>query len=262
MGGACSVGARSASLQEPIKAGPRFKLPSGPTVANPPRRIADASDAGVTLGFLQQFFKQVCGHGHAAHALGRVVALRTHAASLASRVSPWTQTPSSWNLPHCVASSGYEGPRHAPASLEASAPSTQLVRPLAAPLSCSTCVPGYVGYDLSVHPRHLYPALHTTQQARGTLPHDAHRMTVMSRCKKSTSPTTLSSPPQTWCRPKSDPRPKASTAGIRATLQPHCHTPPLLHVDTCRNPVRPRPVEGAPSAATLGRLFLTLSTER
>lgn len=60
MGAACSVGG-NASLQEPLKAGPRFQLPSGPTVANPPRRIADASDAGVTLGFLQQFFKQVCG---------------------------------------------------------------------------------------------------------------------------------------------------------------------------------------------------------
>jgi hypothetical protein len=61
MGAACSVGGK-ASVQEPLKAGPRFMLPSGPTVANPPRRIADASDAGVTLGFLQQFFKQVCGH--------------------------------------------------------------------------------------------------------------------------------------------------------------------------------------------------------
>jgi hypothetical protein len=65
----------AASLQEPkVKAGPRFELPSGPSVANPPRRIADASDAGVTLGFLQQFFKQVRAQhlsieGHAARTL-------------------------------------------------------------------------------------------------------------------------------------------------------------------------------------------------
>jgi hypothetical protein len=90
--------------------------------------------------------------------------------------------------------------------------------------------------DLASPPLHLQPALHTAPHIRGTSPHDAHRVS-MSRCKKFTSPTTPSSPPQTWSPPKSDPRPKASTAGTRHTPRP-LHTPPLLHVDTCRMPVR------------------------